>query len=195
MIKKSQIILAIVVLILVGVFLGKTEKKEPIPLVTNFEECVNAGNPIMESYPRQCRHGDKTFVEIIEGTNLPPPSSDEGEGKPVIVDDGDKEVISGYISGHVTIGPNCPVEQEGKPCPTPPEAYSSRSVFVYEKDGVTVKYIGKINAVGEYSITIDPGNYFIQIKPAGIGEGEKKPIKVISSKTTIVNFDIDTGIR
>ena len=34
--------------------------------VTNFEECIAAGNPAMESYPRQCRHNDQTFVEVIE---------------------------------------------------------------------------------------------------------------------------------
>ena len=34
-------------------------------LVTNFEECIAAGNPAMESYPRQCRNGDETFVEIV----------------------------------------------------------------------------------------------------------------------------------
>ncbi len=33
--------------------------------VTNFEECVAAGNPVMESYPRQCRATGQTFVEII----------------------------------------------------------------------------------------------------------------------------------
>jgi len=36
-------------------------------LITNFEDCINAGNPIMESYPRQCRTEDgKNFVEIID---------------------------------------------------------------------------------------------------------------------------------
>lgn len=33
--------------------------------ITNFDECAAAGNPIMESYPRQCRAGDQTFVEDI----------------------------------------------------------------------------------------------------------------------------------
>lgn len=33
--------------------------------VTSFEECVNAGNPVMESYPRQCSAGGETFVEDI----------------------------------------------------------------------------------------------------------------------------------
>ena len=34
--------------------------------VTNFKECVSAGNPVMESYPRQCQTADgKHFVEKI----------------------------------------------------------------------------------------------------------------------------------
>tara|TARA_Y100000310_G_scaffold292870_1_gene321992 strand:- start:4331 stop:5314 length:984 start_codon:yes stop_codon:yes gene_type:complete len=34
--------------------------------ITNFKECADAGNPVMESYPRQCRTPDgKTFVENI----------------------------------------------------------------------------------------------------------------------------------
>jgi len=36
------------------------------PMVTSFEECVAAGNPVMESYPRQCRSADgQHFVEDI----------------------------------------------------------------------------------------------------------------------------------
>jgi glyoxylase-like metal-dependent hydrolase (beta-lactamase superfamily II) len=35
--------------------------------ITNFEECVDAGNPVMESYPRQCRTEDgKNFTELID---------------------------------------------------------------------------------------------------------------------------------
>ncbi len=34
--------------------------------IENFEQCVAAGNPVMESYPRQCRTSDgKHFVEEI----------------------------------------------------------------------------------------------------------------------------------
>lgn len=34
--------------------------------VSSFIECMNAGNPIMESYPRQCRSADgKTFTEEV----------------------------------------------------------------------------------------------------------------------------------
>lgn len=33
--------------------------------ITNFEECAAAGNPIMESYPRQCAANGQTFTEEI----------------------------------------------------------------------------------------------------------------------------------
>ncbi len=45
--------------------------------VTNFEECVAAGNPVMESYPRQCSHMGENFVEEVEPIT-PPPADDEG---------------------------------------------------------------------------------------------------------------------
>ena len=35
--------------------------------MTSFEECIVADNPAMESYPRQCRDGDKAFVEEVAG--------------------------------------------------------------------------------------------------------------------------------
>lgn len=42
--------------------------------VTSFEECIAAGNAVMESYPRQCRAGEKSFTEFIgnelEKTNI-----------------------------------------------------------------------------------------------------------------------------
>ena len=35
--------------------------------IKNFEECIAAGNPAMESHPRQCRTSDgKHFVEKID---------------------------------------------------------------------------------------------------------------------------------
>jgi glucose/arabinose dehydrogenase len=38
----------------------------PINSINNFEDCVTFGNPIMESYPRQCRTEDgRHFVEVI----------------------------------------------------------------------------------------------------------------------------------
>lgn len=44
------------------------------PVIMNFEECAAAGNPVMESYPRQCLTEDgRHFVEDI-GVQPPPES-------------------------------------------------------------------------------------------------------------------------
>ena len=104
-------------------------------------------------------------------------------------------VISGYVSGHVTIGPICPVERVGVPCPVPEEAYTSRNAVIYQSDGITVKEKKSLDKNGNYKYTLGPGKYFVQIDPAGIGPGEKKPFTIVSLQTTIVDFDIDTGIR
>lgn len=34
-------------------------------VIETFEDCAKAGNPVMESYPAQCRADGKTFVENI----------------------------------------------------------------------------------------------------------------------------------
>lgn len=38
--------------------------------ITNFDECVAAGNPIAESYPEQCSANGQTFVNEVEEKNL-----------------------------------------------------------------------------------------------------------------------------
>lgn len=59
----KNIILIISVLIVVAVAGCIKDEVE----INNFEDCVNAGYPVMESYPRQCRTpDDQTFVEVIE---------------------------------------------------------------------------------------------------------------------------------
>jgi hypothetical protein len=73
--------------------------------------------------------------------------------------------------------------------------FTSRSVVVYSPDGVTVRTRDTLSTSGTYKLALQPGSYLIQIQPAGIGEGEKKPFTIKALETTIVDFDIDTGIR
>jgi hypothetical protein len=101
----------------------------------------------------------------------------------------------GYVSGHVTIGPFCPAERIDEPCTVPPEAYTSRNVVVYRADGFTIQEKVALDVQGKYRIALEPGTYWIQIQPAGIGPGEKKKVTVVLSETSVVDFDIDTGIR
>lgn len=108
---------------------------------------------------------------------------------------GNSDIPAGYLTGHISIGPFCPVEREGVPCPIPPGAYSSREVLIYKENGETIVKKVKIDDKGDYKTELEQGNYLVQVRPAGIGEGEKKRANIKSSQTNIVNFDIDTGIR
>lgn len=68
--KNTKIILVIVLIILIAILLilvkqAKTPFVNKNIQITNFEECVAAGNPIMESYPQQCRANNQTFVQNI----------------------------------------------------------------------------------------------------------------------------------
>ncbi len=61
--KEIQLLISIFVifiaLMIVGIAMNQTKE------ITNFQECVKAGNPVSESFPRQCQAGDKIFVEQI----------------------------------------------------------------------------------------------------------------------------------
>ncbi len=66
--KKILIVLTFVMLsVTLVVFYLQSKKMN----VTNFEECVAAGNPVMESYPRQCRADGVLYVEEINDTSKP----------------------------------------------------------------------------------------------------------------------------
>ena len=43
----------------------------PINEIQNFEQCIAAGNPAMESYPRQCSANGQTFVEEVDEQKIP----------------------------------------------------------------------------------------------------------------------------
>jgi len=76
MIKKlTPLLIALVVLSAISFLLSLVVPgQDAESRVDSFEDCVDAGNPVMESYPRQCRHGDEVFVEdignLVEKTDL-----------------------------------------------------------------------------------------------------------------------------
>lgn len=62
--NKAFWIILIVILLASGFYYYNKQKEESV--VTSFETCVAAGNPVLESYPRQCKTPDgKTFTELI----------------------------------------------------------------------------------------------------------------------------------
>ena len=61
------IIVAIIIMIVLLTFnFINSMDLQSTSTATNFQECVDEGNPVMESHPRQCRTADgKHFVESI----------------------------------------------------------------------------------------------------------------------------------
>lgn len=71
--NKWRIIWSMVLLIIwISVFFFvktvKQDAQSQISIISSFEECINAWNPAMESYPRQCRDKSswKTFTEVLK---------------------------------------------------------------------------------------------------------------------------------
>lgn len=87
---KRKILFGLVIMVLLGlaVFFLNFGSDDTSGEVTNFQECVEAGYPVMESYPRQCRDSEgNLFVEEIEfelgeefygSSSMFPCESDEG---------------------------------------------------------------------------------------------------------------------
>lgn len=76
--------------------IGQQATSTPKATVNNFSDCLEAGYPVMESYPRQCQSKDMIYVEEVAVTN-----DEEEKHKDLIVLD---TIHAGsYISSPVTI--------------------------------------------------------------------------------------------
>ena len=105
----------------------------------------------------------------------------------------------GRLSGVVTIGPNCPgPEREGNPCPTPPSAYAARKIQVWNEAKTNLLFTVDIDSQGLYLIDLAaPAKYTIDLKPNGVDRTSDLPkvVDIHANTVTLVNVNIDTGIR
>lgn len=64
--KQSLVFLSLVLIVILSIgayiFWQKSQEKS----ITNFQECVDAGNPVAESYPRTCTANGQTFTEKVD---------------------------------------------------------------------------------------------------------------------------------
>lgn len=118
--KTSKFLLPAVIIVLLALvaafflFQGESEDDRQAS-IESFEECAAAGNPVMESYPRQCRTSDgRLFVEEI--SEPVPTPFDPPPGKPeeaVCVDScGD-----GMCAEVVCLAVGCPCAETPQSCP------------------------------------------------------------------------------
>ncbi len=113
---------------------------------------------------------------------------------------------TGILTGHVTVGPICPVERQGVPCPVPSEAYTSRQVGVYTiatattPEGFTnAKLVASqhLDSQGNYQFDLPPGKYDIRASGMQVDQlsADEGTVTIKVGETTTLNFTIDTGIR
>ncbi len=78
----GQVLLVVLVLGLIGGVGYYVYQRQNKPNITTFEECKDAGNPIMESYPEQCSADGKTFTNTAQKVLVEDDSSTEESSKP-----------------------------------------------------------------------------------------------------------------
>ena len=106
---------------------------------------------------------------------------------------------TGVLTGSVSIGPICPVEQEGVPCPVPPDLYAGVQVVV--ESLATGRLVAReaLDAQGRYRMELPAGSYRVELEHRlGIDRGASerpKIARVEATETTVLDFEIDTGIR
>jgi hypothetical protein len=107
---------------------------------------------------------------------------------------------AGLLEGKITIGPICPVEKipPDPGCLPTTETYTAYPVSVWTSNGT--KKIVQINPAldGSFSNELAPGTYLVVLEKDQNGPGGSNlPVKVtiVSKNTTVLNIDIDTGIR
>lgn len=72
--KRTLIIVILIAALGIVWYLTKDQARQAIGEIDSFEECVAAGNPVMESHPRQCQTPDgKHFMEDIQAPAPPAP--------------------------------------------------------------------------------------------------------------------------
>ncbi len=105
---------------------------------------------------------------------------------------------TGTLEGHVTIGPLVPVVRVGEAEPTPaPEVYAAREIVIFAEDGRAEVARAKIDATGNYRVTLPMGKYVVDINHLGIdfAKGLPQTVEITSQQVTRLDVEIDTGIR
>ena len=99
------------------------------------------------------------------------------------------------VEGVVLSGPNCPVVQEGSPCPDTP---AKAEIQVTDPNTQEVIAIAQSGADGRFRIELPPGEFVLLALPPNAGpapSGKPVPVTVIGGSFVTVTLYIDTGIR
>lgn len=107
---------------------------------------------------------------------------------------------TGFLEGKVSIGPICPVETvpPGPECLPTADTYKAYPVSIRTADGRNK--VADISPAlnGSYSIELRQGNYLIRLEKEQNSIGSSNlpiDVSILPQEATVLNIDIDTGIR
>jgi len=104
--------------------------------------------------------------------------------------------LNGFLEGKFTIGPLCPVEPCNISAENKKQAYDARKIQIFMPDGKTLVTEEVADSQTEtYRIKLAVGRYLLKVTNAGIGDFTPREVIIEANKTTVLNLDIDTGIR
>ena len=101
---------------------------------------------------------------------------------------------SSGIRGTAHVGPQCPVEQAGSPCPDAPFDGEVR-VSTPEGDEVATAPTGQD---GSFEVALEPGSYVVDVvveNPGGPPFAKPVTVEVQAGSFTEVDLAVDSGIR
>ena len=104
----------------------------------------------------------------------------------------------GILTGTVTIGPLCPVETvpPDPNCQPTEDTYKAWPIGVFTIDNKTKLGLIQPNLDGTYSFELPEGAYVVDLETQNLfGSTLPATIKIIPQDTTVLDIDIDTGIR
>ena len=103
--------------------------------------------------------------------------------------------LTSGIQGQVLLGPQCPVVQEGTPCPDAP--YQA-TIDVWNADRSQKLRTFETDSEGRFHVPLTPGEYYIDPQPPDTG-GPPTPIPqtvtVPPDRFVQVTIEYDSGIR
>ena len=107
---------------------------------------------------------------------------------------------AGFLEGVISIGPICPVERNPPDpgCLPTAETYKAYPVSVFTSDGT--RKIVQINpsSDGSFRTELAPGNYLVILEREQNRIGSSNlpaEVSISSMEETLLNINIDTGIR
>jgi len=92
---------------------------------------------------------------------------------------------SAVIEGVVLAGPQCPVMQQGQPCPDEP----------IPAEVSAGRYSARAGADGGFSLEVAPGTYEVTATSERAMSCDPQRVTVAPQATTTITISCDTGIR